>query len=61
MCIKRRPALRPVFASHARSGALTCVMCGGACNMTPADHSGFDEHGHVLITVRNGAWQLLED
>jgi branched-chain amino acid transport system substrate-binding protein len=29
--------------------------------MTPADHSGFDERGRVLITVKNGAWQLLKD
>ena len=29
--------------------------------MTPADHSGFDERGRVLITVRDGKWQLLKD
>jgi branched-chain amino acid transport system substrate-binding protein len=33
----------------------------GVYNMTPADHSGFDERGRVLITVKNGAWQLLKD
>lgn len=32
----------------------------GVYNMTPADHSGFDERGRVLITVRNGEWALLK-
>ena len=31
----------------------------GVFNMTPADHSGFDERGRELITVRNGNWTLL--
>lgn len=28
----------------------------GVYNMTPEDHSGFDERGVELITVKNGAW-----
>jgi branched-chain amino acid transport system substrate-binding protein len=32
----------------------------GVYNMTPQDHSGFDERGRVLITVKDGAWQLLK-
>jgi branched-chain amino acid transport system substrate-binding protein len=32
----------------------------GVYNMTPADHSGFDERGRELITVKNGAWTLLK-
>lgn len=32
----------------------------GVYNMTPADHSGFDERGRELITVSNGAWTLLK-
>jgi len=28
--------------------------------MTPADHSGFDERGVELITVKNGAWALAK-
>jgi len=32
----------------------------GVYNMSPADHSGFDERGRVLITVRNGEWTLLK-
>jgi branched-chain amino acid transport system substrate-binding protein len=33
----------------------------GVYNMTPADHSGFDERGRVLITVKDGNWRLLKD
>mgnify|MGYP000913900801 FL=1 len=32
----------------------------GVYNMTPADHSGFDERGRELITVSNGTWTLLK-
>ncbi|WP_153161339.1 ABC transporter substrate-binding protein [Zoogloea sp. 1C4] len=32
----------------------------GVYNMTPADHSGFDERGRELITVTNGTWTLLK-
>lgn len=32
----------------------------GVYNMTPADHSGFDERGRELIKVENGAWTLLK-
>ena len=32
----------------------------GVYNMTPADHSGFDERGRELITVSNGNWTLLK-
>jgi branched-chain amino acid transport system substrate-binding protein len=32
----------------------------GVFNMTPADHSGFDERGRVLIQVKNGNWTLLK-
>ncbi|MDF0733046.1 ABC transporter substrate-binding protein [Pseudomonas entomophila] len=31
----------------------------GVYNMTPADHSGFDERGRELIQVKNGNWTLL--
>ncbi|WP_028239609.1 ABC transporter substrate-binding protein [Stutzerimonas azotifigens] len=33
----------------------------GVYNMTPEDHSGFDERGRELITVKNGQWTLLKD
>lgn len=32
----------------------------GVFNMTPQDHSGFDERASVLITVRKGKWALLK-
>ncbi|WP_100635559.1 ABC transporter substrate-binding protein [Marinomonas sp. ef1] len=32
----------------------------GVYNMTAEDHSGFDERGRVLITVKNGKWVLLK-
>ncbi|ANN79277.1 ABC transporter substrate-binding protein [Bordetella flabilis] len=32
----------------------------GVYNMTPADHSGFDERGRELITVKDGAWTLAK-
>lgn len=32
----------------------------GVYNMTPEDHSGFDERGRVLITVKDGKWTLLK-
>ncbi|MDB5818301.1 MAG: receptor family ligand binding region family protein 8 [Rhizobacter sp.] len=32
----------------------------GVYNMTPADHSGFDDRGRELIVVKNGTWALLK-
>ncbi|MFL9926898.1 ABC transporter substrate-binding protein [Herbaspirillum lusitanum] len=32
----------------------------GVYNMTPADHSGFDERGRELIQVKDGKWTLLK-
>ncbi|MDP2504166.1 ABC transporter substrate-binding protein [Oceanobacter sp. 3_MG-2023] len=32
----------------------------GVYNMTPEDHSGFDERGRVMITVKDGEWKLLK-
>ena len=36
------------------------VATQGVYNMTPADHSGFDDRGRELITVKNGTWVLLK-
>lgn len=33
----------------------------GVYNITPEDHSGFDERGRVLITVKDGSWKLLRE
>ena len=51
-----RAALRDAI-----EGTKELVGTQGVYNMTPADHSGFDERGRVLITVRDGKWQLLKD
>ena len=32
----------------------------GVYNMTPADHSGFDERGLEMITVKDGTWSLMK-
>lgn len=32
----------------------------GVYNLSATDHSGFDERGRELITVRNGKWTLLK-
>jgi branched-chain amino acid transport system substrate-binding protein len=32
----------------------------GIYTMTPADHSGFDDRGRELITVKNGDWALVK-
>jgi len=32
----------------------------GVYTMSPQDHSGFDERGRELITVKNGNWTLLK-
>ncbi len=36
------------------------VATQGVYNMTPEDHSGFDERGRELITVKDGSWTLLK-
>jgi branched-chain amino acid transport system substrate-binding protein len=32
----------------------------GVYTMSPTDHSGFDERGRELITIKNGQWKLLQ-
>jgi len=36
------------------------VATQGVYTMTPEDHSGFDQRGRELITVKNGEWALLK-
>lgn len=49
-----RAALRDALeASH------ELAATQGVYNMTPTDHSGFDERGRELIQVKNGNWTLL--
>ena len=51
------------FRSHGVPLESTRELVGtqGIYNMSPADHSGFDERGRVLITVKDGNWRLLRD
>jgi branched-chain amino acid transport system substrate-binding protein len=49
-----RAALR-----DALEGTRELVATQGVYNMTPADHSGFDRRGRVLLSVKNGKWTLL--
>ena len=51
-----RAALR-----DALEGTKELVGTQGVYNMSPADHSGFDDRGRELITVRDGKWQLVKD
>lgn len=50
-----RAALR-----DALEGTRELVGTQGVFNMTAQDHSGFDQRGRVLITVKNGNWALLK-
>ncbi|NBF04650.1 ABC transporter substrate-binding protein [Pseudomonas sp. Fl5BN2] len=51
-----RTALREALEqSHELAGTQ------GVYNMTPQDHSGFDERGREMIVVKNGNWTLLHD
>lgn len=36
------------------------VATQGYYNMTPEDHSGFDERGRVMVTVKDNKWILLK-
>jgi branched-chain amino acid transport system substrate-binding protein len=54
----------PEFRSALRDaleGTKELVATQGVYTMTPQDHSGFDKRGRVLMTLKNGAWQLLPE
>lgn len=54
----------PEFRSALRDALETTrelVGTQGVFNMTPQDHSGFDKRGRVLMTLKNGKWQLLPE
>lgn len=53
----------PAFRSALRDAleqTRDLVGTQGVYNMTPQDHSGFDQRGRVLITVKNGNWALVK-
>lgn len=51
-----RAALR-----DALEGTKELVGTQGVYDMTPQDHAGFDKRGRVLMTLKNGAWQLIPE
>lgn len=51
-----RAALR-----DALEGTRDLVSSQGIVNMTAQDHSGYDQRGRVLITVRNGRFALVKE
>jgi len=54
----------PEFRSALRDaieGTRELVATQGVYNLTPADHSGFDQRGRVLLTVKDGKWTLLPE
>ena len=59
-----RPASRAPGSSATLRDALeqTKELVGtqGVYNMTAADHSGFDDRGRELITVKDGNWTLVK-
>jgi branched-chain amino acid transport system substrate-binding protein len=60
---KARPGT-PEFRSALRDaleGTHELVATQGVYNMTPADHSGFDQRGRVMLIVKDGKWALLPE
>jgi branched-chain amino acid transport system substrate-binding protein len=51
-----RAALR-----DALEGTKELVGTQGVYNMTPQDHAGFDRRGRVLMSLKDGAWQLIPE
>jgi len=59
---KAKPGTREFRAAlrDALENVKDLVGTQGVYNMTPDDHSGFDQRGRVLITVKDGNWTLLK-
>lgn len=53
------PAFRAALRD-ALEGIKELVGTQGVYNMSPQDHSGFDQRGRELITVKNGNWALVK-
>ena len=61
--LKGKPGT-PEFRSALRDaleGTRELVATQGVYNLSPQDHSGFDERGRVLVVVKDGAWRLLKE
>lgn len=60
---KARPGT-PEFRSALRDaleGVKDLVGTQGVYTMTPADHSGFDQRGRVMMELRDGSWRLIAE
>ncbi|HEY1393786.1 MAG TPA: ABC transporter substrate-binding protein, partial [Methylibium sp.] len=60
---KARPGT-PEFRSALRDAlerTRDLVGTQGVYNMSALDHSGFDQRGRVLMTLKNGSWQILPE
>lgn len=60
---KGRPGT-PEFRSALRDaleGVRDLVGTQGVYTMTPADHSGFDQRGRVMMVLRDGIWHLVAE
>lgn len=60
---KARPGT-PEFRTALRDaleGVKDLVGTQGVYTMTPADHSGFDQRGRVMMELRDGSWRLLAE
>ena len=51
-----RAALR-----DALEGTKELIVSQGVVTMTPQDHSGFDQRGRVLMTVKDGKFVMVKD
>ena len=51
----RRQALKDAVESEKEIAA-----AHGVYNFSPTDHFGIDERGRVMITVKNGEWELIK-
>ncbi len=52
------PAFRAALRD-ALEGAHELEVTQGVMDMTPDDHNGFDSRARVMVTIKDGAWQLL--
>lgn len=63
VALKRGAPGTPQFRSALRDAVeqtKELAATQGVYTMTPQDHSGFDERGRVMITVKGGQWALLK-
>ena len=55
--------MTPEFGAALRDaleGAQEVILSHGIINMSPTNHSGLDERARVMVTIKDGGWQLLK-